>query len=91
MLLGVCAHGCVSDDAAEPDEFREAPTDDGFGTRTLVRTDQSYDTKKMVAVLDTETNLGGMCYQVTWQVRNLSSAGNVSFHTFCSADSALEY
>ena len=56
-----------------------------------MRSDGSYDTKKMVAILDSETNLGGMCYQVTWQVHNVSSAGKVSFHTFCSADSQLEY
>lgn len=28
---------------------------------------------------------------VTWDVRNLSTAENVSFHTFCSTDTSLEY
>ena len=63
----------------------------GVGQVYLSRTDNSYDDKHMVALLDSEVNLTGRCVEISWDKLTVSSAGSVSTHTFCYSDNELDY
>jgi hypothetical protein len=62
-----------------------------YGQIYFGREDDSFDAKHMVTILDSEVDLAGRCAQITWQLETIPSNGSLSFHTYCYADTQVEY
>ena len=63
----------------------------GRGTLKYYRWEALYDDKHMVAILDSEVNLGNRCLEVEFDRVHLSSDNYVTTHTFCYSDDQLDY